>query len=286
VLRYRDFVQDLTALEDGTVWIDDPQDPRLADFRRLNDQAGRRRLEGDEFFISEGWMSIDRLIDSGHGFRSVLLSPSRVRRFRPYMSRPELDGVPVFVTDGDVMNRIVGFDLPRAVMVSAVRQPLVTVEHLARTATRLIVLEGLNDDENVGAIARTARAFGIDGLVLDPRCVDPYTRRTVRVSMGEILHMRVARAEPESWPNVIDTLHGNGFETWAMTPVGTAVDLWTVDVPERLAIVLGAEGPGLTPAVIERATRRVRIPISSAVDSLNVGHAAAITLAAITRPTG
>ena len=69
--------------EDGTIWIDDSEDPRLVDFRRLNDQAERRRMEGDEFFISEGWMSIDRLIDSGHGFRSVLLSPSRVRRFRP-----------------------------------------------------------------------------------------------------------------------------------------------------------------------------------------------------------
>jgi len=271
---------------DGTIWIDDPDDPRLADFRRLNDQAERRRVEGDEFFISEGWLSIDRLLDSAHGFRSVLLSPSRVRRFQPFMSRPELDGVPVFVADGEVMNRIVGFDLPRAVMVSAARRPLSTVEDLARTTNRLIVLEGLNDHENVGAIARAARAFGIEGLVLDPTCVDPYTRRTVRVSMGEILHMRVARAGRADWPGVLDTLHHSGFETWAMTPDDGAIDLWSAAVPERLAVMLGAEGPGLTESALALATRRVRIPISSSVDSLNVGHAAAITFAAIARPTG
>ncbi|MGB0112051.1 MAG: RNA methyltransferase [Ilumatobacteraceae bacterium] len=270
---------------DATIAVTDPEDPRLSDFRRLNDQAARREMEGDEFFVSEGWMSIERLIESGHVFRSVLLSPSRVTRFRPFMDRPELAGVPVFVADGEVMNRIVGFDLPRGVLMSALRQPLVTIEHLAATARRLIVLEALNDQENVGAIARTARAFGIDGLVLNPTCVDPYVRRTVRVSMGEVLHMRVARAEPAAWPGgTFETLHAAGFETWAMTPAADALDLWAVEVPERAAIVFGAEGPGLTAATLERATRRVRIPISSAVDSLNVGHAAAITFAALTRP--
>jgi tRNA G18 (ribose-2'-O)-methylase SpoU len=258
----------------------------MADFRHLNDQAERRRMEGDAFFISEGWMSIDRLIDSGHGFRSVLLSPSRVRRFGPYLARPELAEVPVFVAEAEVMNRIVGFDLPRAVMVSADRRPLATVEELARTATRLVVLEGLNDPENVGAIARAARAFGMDGLVLDPTCVDPYTRRTVRVSMGEILHMRVARAAPADWPDALGTLHRAGFESWAMTPAADAVDLWSAMVPDKVAILLGAEGPGLTVATRARATTQVRIPINPTVDSLNVGHAAAITFAAIARPVG
>ena len=267
----------------GTITIDDPDDPRLADFRRLNDQAARRQMESDEYFLSEGWKSIDRLLDSGHVFRSVLLSPSRVHRFLPFMERPELAGIPVFVADSDVMHGIVGFDLPRAVLVSAERQPLVTVDHLATTATRLIVLEALNDNENVGAIARAARAFGIDGIVLSPTCTDPYYRRTVRVSMGEILHMRVARASAAEWPGALDTLHAAGFESWAMTPADDAIDLWEADVPDRLAILLGAEGPGLTSAALDRATRRVRIPISSNVDSLNVGHAAAITFAAIAR---
>ncbi len=83
-------------------------------------------------------------------------------------------------------------------------------------------------------------------MVLSPTCTDPYHRRTVRVSMGEILHMRVARAAPDEWPSALDTLHAHGFRSWAMTPTADAVELWDADVPERLAIMLGAEGPGLT----------------------------------------
>jgi tRNA G18 (ribose-2'-O)-methylase SpoU len=267
----------------STITIIDPEDVRVADYRRLNDQAARRMMEGDEYFLAEGWMTIERLLESGHRFRSALLSPSRLNRFLPYLSRPELDGVPVFVADAEVMDSIVGFDLPRAVLISAFRQPLTTVQDLAATCTRLIVLEGLNDNQNVGAIARAARAFEIDGIILSPTCTDPYYRRTVRVSMGEILHMRVARVAGGEWPGALDTLHSAGFETWAMTPAADAVGVWNAEVPERLAIVLGAEGPGLTPPVMNAATRRVRIPISPKVDSLNVGHAAAITFAAITR---
>lgn len=267
----------------ATITIDDPDDPRLADFRHLNDQATRHRMEGDEFFMSEGWMSIERLLDSGHRFRSALLSPSRVSRFQPYRSHEGLSGVPVYVADGEVMDRIVGFHLPRGVLVSAFRKPLVTVAELAATARRIVVLEALNDDENVGAIARAARAFDVDGIVLSPTCTDPYHRRTVRVSMGEILHMRVARADPEGWPGALGTLHSAGFETWAMTPATDASDIWDTPVPERLAIVLGAEGPGLTDGAFALASRRVRIPISTSVDSLNVGHAAAIAFAATSR---
>lgn len=266
----------------GTITIDDPDDPRVADYHHLNDQAARSRMEGREFFLSEGWMSIDRLIDSDHRFRSVLLSPSRVNRFRPYLSLPELTGVPIYVAGGDVMDHIVGFHLPRGVLVAAERRPLETVAELARTSRRLVVLEGLNDDENVGAIARAARAFEVDGMVLSPTCTDPYHRRTVRVSMGEILHMRVARADAEAWPGALDTLHAAGFETWALSP-NAHDDLWHTPVPDRLALVVGAEGPGLSTGTMELASHRVRIPISAAVDSLNVGHATAIALAATVR---
>ncbi|MEP6296831.1 MAG: RNA methyltransferase, partial [Ilumatobacter sp.] len=158
------------------------------------------------------------------------------------------------------------------------------VAELASTCARLVVLEALNDDQNVGAIARAARAFGIDAMVISPTCNDPYQRRTVRVSMGEILHVPVARASRDDWPGALDTLARAGFETWAMTPGDGSTDLWDMDVPERIAVVLGAEGHGLEEATMAASTHRVRIPISTEVDSLNVGHAAAVTFAAIARP--
>lgn len=265
--------------------IVDATDPRVDDYRQLNNQIVRNEMEGDEFFMAEGYVSIDRLIDSGHRLRSVLLSPSRVQRFSDSLERPELAGVPVFVAEQSVMEDIVGFNVHRGVLASAYRKSMPTVEHLARTCRRLVVLEALNDNENVGAISRAAGAFGFDGMIISPNCTDPYSRRTVRVSMGEILQMRVARAEIGDWPGALDTLHEHGFETWAMTPADDAVDLWEVPVPERLAVVLGAEGPGLEERTMRMSSRRVRIPISAGVDSLNVGHAAAITFAAVTRPS-
>lgn len=275
----------LGPIDPRVIVVDDADDTRLADYRELNNQAVRNAMEGDEFFMAEGYVAIDRLIDSGHRLRSVLLGPTRIERFVPYLDRPELAGVPVFVADQDVMERIVGFNLNRGVLASGFRKPYPTVAEVAVTATRLVVLEALNDHENVGAIARAARALGFDAMVLSPNCTDPYYRRTVRVSMGEVLHMPTAQVPVGEWPRALDTLHDFGFETWAMTPAADAVDLWKVPIPERLAVVFGAEGPGLEASTMQRTTRRVRIPIASNVDSLNVGHAAAITFAAINRTT-
>lgn len=269
---------------DGVTYIVDPADPRVDDYRELNSIAVRAEMEGSEFFMGEGYVPIERMLDSGHRMRSVLLHPKRVKRFLPTMSRPELAGVPVYVAEQDVIAEIVGFNMYRSVLASGFRAPMPTVADLARSCRRLVVLEALNDDQNVGAIARAARAFEIDGMVISPTCNDPYQRRTVRVSMGEILHLPVARADADDWPGAIDTLHANGFQTWAMTPSCDAVDLWDVAVPDRVAIVLGAEGHGLDASTMQLTSQRVRIPISSDVDSLNVGHAAAVTFAAVGRP--
>ena len=269
---------------DGVTYIVDPADQRVDDYRELNSIAVRAEMEGAEFFMGEGYVPIERMLDSGHRMRSVLLHPKRLKRFIPTMARPELAGVPVYVAEQDVIAEIVGFNMYRSVLASGFRAPMPTVAGLARACRRLVVLEALNDDQNVGAIARTARAFGIDGIVISPNCNDPYQRRTVRVSMGEILHMPVARAFVDDWPGAIDTLHSNGFQTWAMTTDTDAVDLWDMAVADKVAIVLGAEGHGLEAATKDAATHRVRIPISSDVDSLNVGHAAAVTFAALGRP--
>lgn len=268
------------------VEIDDPADPRLDDYCLLNDQAARRAREGEEFFIAEGYVSIDRVVDSGHRLRSVLVTPSRVERIGARVDGLVDGDTPLYVMTRDLMEHAVGFDLHRGVVASAQRRPVPSVADIAASdARRVAVLVGLNDAENVGVISRAARALGIDALVLDPSCTDAYSRRTVRVSMGEVLHLPVARAV--DWPHDIDVLHEAGFESWAMTPESDAVDLWSATsdpLRARLAVVVGAEGPGLDDATMRAASRRIRIPIHPDVDSLNVGHAAAITFAAISRP--
>ncbi len=263
--------------------IDDPADPRVDDYRKLNNQIARIEMEGDEFFLTEGFVPIDRVIDSGHQIRSMLMAPVRVKRCATYLDNPALDGVEVYTASDDVIHEIVGFPLGRCVLVSANRKPLLSVQELGVLANRIVVLEGLNDNENVGTIARAARAFGFDGILLSPNCTDPYYRRSVRVSMGEILHLNIARAAADDWPDALDMLHQCGFTTWAMTPSVDAVNLWEAPVSPALAVILGAEGPGLRQATLAAADHRVRIPITDQVDSLNVGHAAAIAFAAASR---
>lgn len=271
---------------DGVTHIEDPADHRLDDYRQLNNISVRAEMEGDDFFMGEGYVPIDRMLDSGHRMRSVLLHPKRLNRFVPTMARPEMVDVPVYVAEQPVLADVVGFDMYRPCLASADRKPMPSVAELAARSRRLVVLEALNDDQNVGAIARAARAFGFDGMVLSPTCDDPFRRRIVRVSMGEILHLPIARAGGDQWPAALEVLGEAGFDTWAFTPDPQASDLWHVSVPDRVAVVLGAEGHGLTDDAMSAASRRVRIPISPDVDSLNVGHAAAVAFAAISRSDG
>ena len=261
-----------------TYLVDDPHDERLVDFLDLADPAARRRRERDEIFIAEGLIAVQRLVESRHAVRSILVAAGKLDRLREALG--DVDA-PVYVAADDVLAATVGFDLHRGVVAAADRRPLPGLDEVLEGATRVAVLEGLNDPENLGLIARTARAFGLDALVLDPTCIDPYYRRTVRVSMGEVLLLDVARCD--TWPDGLDAIRAAGLETWAMTPVADADSIWSVAVPDRLAIVLGAEGPGLAAATMAMADRRVRIPISSSVDSINVGHAAAVAFAVSSR---
>lgn len=268
------------------VRITDPADERLADYRQLRDPAARRRIEGDELFIAEGPLAIERLLESSHPVRSLLLSEDKYERMAPRLGQLVTPPV-VFVTSRPLLGEIVGFDLHRGAIAAAGRLPLPSLGELLRGARRVAVLEGLNDPENLGAVARSARALGVDALVLDPTCIDPYARRTVRVSMGEILLLPFTRVAAGEWPaGALAAIGDAGFETWALTPAADADDIWELPVPERLALVLGAEGPGLSGPVMAGAGRRVRIPISPEVDSLNVGAAAAVAFAIAARPAG
>ncbi len=269
----------------SAIALSDADDPRFDDYRALNDQAYRRSYEGAELFVAEGFIAVDRLIESGHEIRSVLLAPSRVARFSTRLDALGERAVPVYVAPSDVIATVVGFDLHRGVVAVARRREHPSIADVAAKGSRFAVLDGLNDAENLGAIARAARALGIDALVVGPSCTDPYSRRSVRVSMGEILLLPIARPSAEQWSDVLGELGRAGVETWAMSPMPGAESIWDIAVPERLALVLGAEGPGLDRRTIARATRAVRIPLRPGVDSLNVGHAAAVAFAAIGRPT-
>jgi tRNA G18 (ribose-2'-O)-methylase SpoU len=260
------------------VTVEDPADPRLADYLELADPAARRRRERDELFVVEGVTAIGRLLDSKHRVRSILLTPRAHARLADRLDRLS---APVYIASPDVLAATVGFNLHRGAVAAADRRPLPSVADVLVGARCVAVLEGLNDAENLGAIARSARALGVDGLVLDPTCIDPYYRRIVRVSMGEVLLLPIARAT--RWPGDLDTIRTAGFSLLALTPDPSAESLWELDARGRLALLLGSEGPGLSNEALAAADRRIRIPIDPAVDSLNVGHAAAIAFAAITR---
>ncbi len=262
----------------SVIRVESAIDPRLDDYRELRDPRARRRIEGDEFFICEGPVALERLLASDHRLRSVMVLERRLPATLEILNGND---VPVFVVDAATMHEVSGFDLHRGVIAAAERQPARTLEEVIDGARRIVVLEGLNDPENLGAIARSARAFGAEAMIVDATCIDPYTRRSVRVSMGEILHLPWVRVD-SPWV-ACSRLREFGVITWALTPAREADSLTSIDPPDRLAILLGAEGPGLSAAALHTVDRRVRIPIAADVDSLNVAAAAAVALSHLQR---
>ena len=246
--------------------IVDALDPRVDVYREL------RARESADVLWAEGPTVVQRTLAADVTVRSVFLTPAALARLDTVLATCSAT---VFVAEQRVVNEVVGFDLHRGVIAVADRPQLRTVPDVVTGARRLILLEGLNDPENLGAIARSARALGADGLVLDPTCADPYYRRSVRVSMGEILHLPIARAP---LAEALQALDDAGVATWALTPRSDAMAIGALALPERLALLFGAEGPGLTATMLERLPN-VRIPIRADVDSLNVGHAVAAALA-------
>lgn len=239
-----------------------------------------RARESDSVLWAEGPTVVQRLVASPLAVRSILLSPAAHRRLAHVV---EPVGVPVYVAEQSVINQVVGFDLHRGAIAVADRPAATTLADVLQSVpatARLLVLEGVNDAENLGAIIRSARALGADGMIIDPTCADPWYRRVVRVSMGEVFHLPIARADLGT---VFDRLQADQFDVWALTPRPDAQTIGSLTLPrapERLALVFGAEGPGLSNDVLGRH-RNVRIPVRSDVDSLNVGHAVAAALAVV-----
>lgn len=264
--------------------VDDPEDPRLADYVGLTDPDIRLRYASEKFFIAEGFEVVRRLIASDLECRSVVVAANRLDSMRDVLDHA---GCPVFVAERDVISRTVGFDLHRGVIASAFRpNPATLDEVLARpplldSGHRIAALHGVGDHENLGAIIRSARALHIDALALDPTSADPFYRRSVRVSMGEIFFVPILRSPVIELMDDIRQRRGSSI---AFTPRPDAVALETLTIPEGpIVLVFGSEGFGLPDDVLRAAEIRSRIRISPDVDSLNVGHAAAIAFALTSR---
>lgn len=269
----------------GPILIPDVEDPRLADYRHLNDAAarvaaGRDDATGGGCAIVEGAVALEVVLRAGIPLRSLLLTRARAESMAPLLARRAAD-VPLFVADRDVLAEVVGFDLHRGVLASAERRPPPPADEVLGSCSRVVVTEGLNDHENLGALFRNAAALDIDAVLLDDRTADPLYRRCIRVSSGWAAVLPHARLG--ALPGGYDRLRSHGFRVVALTPSPDALAAdraaaagWLDD---RVAFVVGAEGPGLAPASIAGADAAVRIPMAPGVDSLNVATSLAVVAA-------
>lgn len=252
--------------------IDDPSDPRVDDFRDLNSVDRRPDLPGGRgLVIAEGVLVVQRMLVSRYRPIALLGVQRRLDELGDDLADVEM---PFYRADADVMAKVVGFHLNRGVLAAARRlDPLPLTEVLAGTET-ITVLEGVNDHENIGSIFRNAAGMGVGAVVLGPGCADPLYRRSVRVSMGHAL--RIPYAATSRWPADLTTIRDAGFRVLAMTPGPDAVPLARAVGDGPVAVMLGAEGPGLTEHAMRAADVRARIPMSPGTDSLNVATAAAL----------
>jgi tRNA G18 (ribose-2'-O)-methylase SpoU len=255
--------------------IAEPDDERIAEYVDLRDPDLRRGREAAAgFFIAESPHVIATVVRSGRRLRSVLVTPKQLAAMDGLLRAL---AVPVYVAEPVVLRRVVGFDLHRGAVAAVDRWPPPDLAAVLAPARRVAALEQVNDHENLGVLFRNAAAFGIDGVVLDAACSDPLYRRTVRVSIGHVCTVPWTRYRH------VQELTAAGFTTVALTPRPDAIALDDVVWPERSAMLLGAEGAGLSDATLAAADLRVRIPMRPDVDSLNVATAAAVAFYAARR---
>jgi len=259
--------------------ISDPADTRLRDYIALTDVSLRRLTEPqDGLYIAESTKVIERALAAGHRPRSVLVQQKWLGELEPLLVG--LD-IPVFLASQEVLGQITGFVMHRGALASMHRPVLPAPAELLANARRVVVLEDIVDHTNVGAIFRAVAGLGADAVLVTPRCADPLYRRSVRVSMGAVLQIPWTRL-PE-WPDAASQLHDAGFTIAALALDERAVtlDTFAAAPPERIALLLGTEGDGLSNAAIEGSDVVVTIPMARDVDSLNVAAASAVALWAL-----
>ena len=258
--------------------IDDLTDPRLADYAHLTDVALKNSFGEHGLYLAESLLVLQRALRAGHVPRSVLaLGTSSAEALSAFA---EFD-IPVFVGPPELLEQLTGYLLHRGLIASMHRPALPLLADLLATARRVVVLENVVDPTNVGAIFRSVAAIGADAVLITPRCSDPFYRRAIRVSMGTVLQVPWTRVG--EWPSLRAELVEAGFHIAALALTDDAVELreFAATAPERVALVLGTEGEGLTPQALAAADTIVQIPMRHGIDSLNVAAAAAVAMYAL-----
>jgi tRNA G18 (ribose-2'-O)-methylase SpoU len=251
-------------------------DPRLADYSHQTDVALKKSAGG--LYIAESLLVLERAIAAGHRPRSVLALGSSVDD--AVVATAGFD-IPIFSGPPELLEKLTGYLLHRGLIAAMHRPPLPDAADLLRHARRIVILENVVDPTNVGAIFRSVAAIGADAVLVTPRCSDPFYRRAIRVSMGTVLQVPWTRVG--DWASTRDLLTASGFHLAALALSDDAVDLKTfaATAPERVALVLGTEGEGLTREAIEAADTVVTIPMAHGIDSLNVAATAAVAMYAL-----
>ncbi|MET0474869.1 MAG: RNA methyltransferase [Mycobacterium sp.] len=259
----------------NVVDVDDPADPRLDDFRDLNSIDRRPDLpSGKGLVIAEGVLVVQRMLASRFVPRAFLGTERRMAELTNDLRSTD---APFYRASAEVMAAVIGFHLNRGVLAAAPRPPESSMREVIAGARTIAVLEGVNDHENLGSVFRNAAGLDVDAIVFGMGCADPLYRRAVRVSMGHAL--LVPYASYVSWPGDLQVLRDNGFRLLAMTPNPAAQTLAEAMgglAHDRVAILVGAEGPGLAERTMRVSDVRVRIPMARGTDSLNVATAAAL----------
>src|SRR5262245_27413522 len=255
--------------------IEGPADPRIADYHAVSDSELLRQRG---LFVAEGRLVVQRVMDNRRfPLRSMLMNETNYRALSGTLARVAPD-VPLFVCDTADFLGVTGFNLHRGCL-ALVERPAPTAScEILRDAATIVVLGAVTNADNVGGVFRNVAAFGADGVLLSPTCCDPFYRKAIRTSMGAVLRVPYARAE--NWPAALDDVRAAGFTVVALTPrePSETLDAFHSRRPRRLALMVGTEGAGLTPAVEAAADQRARIPTSGEVGSLTPALAPATAL--------
>lgn len=260
----------------GFVAIRKTDDPRLSAYRSLKG----KELEKDGIFIAEGEKVVRSMVESGCRIASSLTSRDTLDRYRPLLEKIAKRGAPAYVAANEVIEEIIGFRFHKGIMAVGYCPKKRTVSDALRTHSGpffLVALNAVNDPQNVGLIARNAAAFGVRALIVDHATYDPYYRKAVRVSMGTIFRLPVCY-EDDLAASLVRLKDKYGVRVIAATPGRGAGDIAHADLSGNICFVFGNEDKGLSRGILRIADAKVRIPISKAVDSLNVASAGAVCL--------